>query len=343
MQLSPLGLHRVLEPAGALPQAADRLDAALPPQQNELAIAVSRLNIDSASMAQMREAAGGDAAAVAERIRTIVAQRGKMHNPVTNSGGMLIGEVSHIGPFWSPPPGCEPLAVGDRIATLVSLTLTPLQLDRIDHVNLDNDQVAVSGQAILFPTGIYAKLPDDIPENIALAVFDVCGAPAQTARLVRRGDCVVVLGGGGKSGVLCCAAAKRARAGMVIALERTERDRARAARFADVALLADATDAVAVADAIAKETGGQLADLVISCVNAPRAEMGAILSARQGGTVYFFSMATSFQAAALGAEGVGRDVYMLIGNGYAPGHAALALDLIRTNADLRHVFEEWYR
>jgi L-erythro-3,5-diaminohexanoate dehydrogenase len=55
--------------------------------------------------------------------------------------------------------------------------------------------------------------------------------------------------------------------------------------------------------------------------------------------VVFFSMATSFTAAALGAEGVAADVTMLIGNGYVPGHAQLALDLVRAEAGVRAIFE----
>jgi L-erythro-3,5-diaminohexanoate dehydrogenase len=71
----------------------------------------------------------------------------------------------------------------------------------------------------------------------------------------------------------------------------------------------------------------------------PGCEGGAILATAQGGTVIFFSMATSFSAAALGAEGVAADVTMLIGNGFAPGHANLALNLIRTTPPLRALFE----
>jgi L-erythro-3,5-diaminohexanoate dehydrogenase len=67
--------------------------------------------------------------------------------------------------------------------------------------------------------------------------------------------------------------------------------------------------------------------------------MGAILATRDGGTVYFFSMATSFTKAALGAEGVSRDVAMLIGNGYCPGHADATLALLRDEPALRAIFE----
>ena len=62
----------------------------------------------------------------------------------------------------------------------------------------------MDAQAILFESGLYAVLPNDIPEKLALAVLDVAGAPAQVARLVKEGDTVCIIGGGGKSGVLCC-------------------------------------------------------------------------------------------------------------------------------------------
>jgi L-erythro-3,5-diaminohexanoate dehydrogenase len=54
-------------------------------------------------------------------------------------------------------------------------------------------------------------------------------------------------------------------------------------------------------------------------------------------------MATSFSAAALGAEGLAADVEMLIGNGYVPGHARFALDLLRSEPGVRRVFEDRVR
>jgi L-erythro-3,5-diaminohexanoate dehydrogenase len=74
-------------------------------------------------------------------------------------------------------------------------------------------------------------------------------------------------------------------------------------------------------------------------VDVPGCEHGAILSTARGGTVVFFSMATSFPAAALGAEGLAADVTMLIGNGYLPGHADHALDLFRREVGVRRLFQ----
>ena len=99
---------------------------------------------------------------------------------------------------------------------------------------------------------------------------------------------------------------------------------------------------VEVMETVARLTDGKLADLVVNCASVPNTEMAAILSVRDGGTVIFFSMATSFTAAALGAEGVGKDVQMIVGNGYVPRHAELTLELLRRQEGLRRLFEQRY-
>ena len=340
---SPYGTHRVIEPLGVLPQAAWKLDARMVIAPNEILIDVQTLNIDSASFTQINNEVGHDAAAVAAKVLSIVAERGKMHNPVTGSGGMLIGTVAQVGADIADTCG---LQVGERIATLVSLSLTPLHIERIQAVHLERDQIDIEGQAVLFQTGLFAKLPHDIPETTALAILDVAGAPAQTARLVQPGQTVLVIGGGGKSGTLCVYEARKRAGptGCVIGVSPFAKDCKRMRQFGwvDHALQVDATDAVAVMNAVAAVTQDRLADVTINCVNIQHTEMGSILATREGGKIYFFSMATSFTAAALGAEGVGKDVEMLVGNGYARGHAEHALNLLRESPALRSLFEGLY-
>ena len=329
-----LGVHRVLTPAGVLPQAAHRLDPDPAIGPDEVRIAVQRLNLDAASFRQLSEAGGGDGAAVRAAVLDIVATRGKMQNPVTGSGGMLIGTVDAVGS--ESPLG---LAVGDRVATLVSLTLTPLRItDGLARWDGRSEQVPAEGTAILFARSIAAVLPDDLPDAVSLAVLDVCGAPAATARVVERtaARSVTVLGAAGKSGCLSLAAARAAGATSLTGLVRTPGEAAAltAAGLADRVVVADATDPLAVAAAV-----GAPAEVTVVCVDAPGAEHGAILATADGGTVVFFSMATSFSAAALGAEGMAADVTMLVGNGYTPGHAALALGLYRSEAGVRALID----
>ncbi len=371
----PTGLHRVLEPQGVLPQAALRLDTRRELWPDEVRIRVERLNLDAASFRQLERKHDGHGDAVRAEVLDIIASRGKMQNPETGSGGMLVGTVEEVGE--QSPLG---LRVGDRVTTLVSLTLTPLVIeDGLADWDGKSEQVPARGYAILFGRSIAARIPDDLPAELSLSVMDVCGAPALTARVVRQyvstqpqrdaeaaspnqsrpslarqpdpstvdaapaprpdGPVVAVIGGAGKSGSMSLAAARDAGAARTIGVvpHRAEADLLESAALADVVSVADARDPVALSRAVA-EAGGP-ADVTVVCVDVPGCEGGAILSTADGGTVLFFSMATSFSAAALGAEGLAADVTMLVGNGYLPGHADYAMSLLRGNAGVRNLFE----
>jgi L-erythro-3,5-diaminohexanoate dehydrogenase len=333
----PVGMHRVLEPPGALPQAAQRLDTDPAIRDDEVRVRVQRLNLDAASFRQLADKHNGDGDAVRAEVLEIVSRRGKMHNPVTGSGGMLVGTVEEVGP--ESPLG---LSVGERVATLVSLTLTPLVVeDGLAGWDGRSEQVPCDGYAILFARSIAAVLPDDLPVGLSLSVMDVCGAPALTAKVVGQYDnpVVAVVGGAGKSGSLSLAAAKAAGAGTTIGVvpQGREADMLTEAGVADVVTIADARDPVALSAAV--EKAGGPADVTVVCVDVPGCEGGAILATADGGTVVFFSMATSFSAAALGAEGLAANVTMLIGNGYTPGHADYALSLLRAHGGVRGLFE----
>ncbi len=383
MTSSPFGLHRVYapepgEPGGGgavLPQAAWRLDPDPRIRPDEVRVRVERLNLDAASFRQLRESTGGGPDDMRAAVLEVITSRGKMHNPVTGSGGMLTGVVAEAGP--QSPLG---LRAGMRIATLVSLSLTPLAIaDGLAAWDGQSEQIPCAGHAILFARSIAVQLPDDLPGALALAVFDVCGAPALTRRVVsayragrgfgdrpagspaagspaagssaagssaagssaagRPGPVVAILGAAGKSGSLSAAAARAAGAAAIIGVVPSDAEATllHESGLADVIVLADARDPVALAEAVAGAGGP--ADVTVVCVDVPGCEGGAILATAPGGTVVFFSMATSFSAAALGAEGMAADVTMLIGNGYVPGHAELALDLVRTSPAVRTLFE----
>ena len=334
---SPLGLHRVTDPPGVLPQAAWRLDDDPAIAADEVRVRVDRLNLDAASYRQIRETYAGDPDKIRAAVLEIIATRGKMQNPVTGSGGMLTGTVEEVGP--ESPLGLVP---GQRIATLVSLTLTPLVItDSLYRWGAHSEQVPCEGHAILFARSIAAVLPDDLSVPLSLAVLDVCGAPALTQRVVTKGSVAVIIGAAGKSGALSAVAARQAGAAKVIGVVPTEAEAVLlrgVPGLADEIVVADARDPVGLAEKV-EEAGGP-GDVTVVCVDAAGCEGGAILSTKQGGTVVFFSMATSFSAAALGAEGLAADVTMLIGNGYVPGHAELALGLIRSMPSVRKLFEQ---
>jgi L-erythro-3,5-diaminohexanoate dehydrogenase len=326
-----LGADRVVHPAGALPQPAERLDASGPVLPGEVEVAVERLCLDSTSHRDLRERADGDPDRMVARILEIVAARGKMHNPETDSGGILLGTVTAVGEGHpSPPP------LGARIATLGSLTLTPLWIDAITHLDPDSPQVQVAGTAYVFESAAWTPLPDDLSVKAALEVFDVCAAASQTRVLAPAARTVCVLGAG-HAGRLVLAAARDANEDATLVAVDVDADAvAEVAELGlcDIGVAADLRDPLAALDAV-RGAGAAPAELTVVVVNAAGCEPGAILLTADGGTVLFFSMATSFSAAALAADGISTEARMLVGSGYAPDRGTYALELVRGSEPLR--------
>lgn len=338
---SKYGLHRVIEPLGVLPQSCDKLDNTMICYDNEILVDVKTLNIDSASFTQIEHACQNDEEKMKKMILDIVKIRGKMQNPITGSGGMFLGVVKEIGKSLK-----IDLAKGDWIASLVSLSLTPLKIHEIKRIDFEKDQVEVDAEAILFESGIYAKIPTDLPKNIVLSALDVAGAPAQVQKLVSPGDNVLILGASGKSGLLCSYQARKSagKSGMVIGVinDLTQKSDLERLGVCDHILVADATNPMDVFDKVMKVSGGELMDVTINVVNVANTEMTSILPTKDEGVVYFFSMATSFTKAALGAEGIKKETTMMIGNGYTAGHAECTLNLLRESKTLYDIFAKRY-
>jgi L-erythro-3,5-diaminohexanoate dehydrogenase len=329
-----LGADRVLEPVGSLPQPAERLDASGPVRRFELELAVERLCLDSTSHREIRARTDGDADRMAARILEIVRARGKMHNPATDSGGILLGTVESAGEGFSdrPPPAT-------RIVTLASLTLTPLRLEAITGLDPASPQVEVTGTAYVFDRAPWAALPDDIPLGTALDLFDVCSAASHTRALAPADGTVCVLGAGHAGRLALAAARDSMEAGTVVAVdvdpEATER--VTSLGLCDIGVTADLRNPLATLREM-RSAGVPAADLTVVVVNAADCEPTAILITAGSGTVLFFSMATNFSAAALTPDGLSSEVRMLIGSGYAPDRGAYALDLFRRTPALRECF-----
>jgi len=326
-----LGADRVISPAGALPQPAERLDASGPTRPFELEVDVERLCLDSTSFRNIRERSLGDPERMAARILEVVAERGKMHNPETDSGGIALGTVTEVGDRYTDPP-----APGQSIVTLASLTLTPLRLTEVTRLDPDNPQVEVRGTAYVADRSAWGPVPEDLPLETVLAVYDVYGAGSITHELVSAGSQTVVVLGAGHAGKVALAAARDAGAATVIAVDVDPEAVERVERLGlcDLAVATDLRDPIGAAAAL-KEAGAPPADLTVVVVNATGCEPAAILLTKPTGTVLFFSMATSFGTAALTGDGMASGARMLIGNGYTPDVGAYSLDLVRRTPALQ--------
>ena len=339
--LRSLGIHRVIEPRGSLPQAAWRLDNTPVAQFSETLVDIKALHIDSASFTQIAHICDHDTERMKKHIMDIVVQRGKMHNPVTGSGGVLIGTIRELDETYG---NIHDLTIGDTIISLTSLSWLPLYLESINAIHLDRSEVEVTGTAIFFRSNPLAKLPSDLSPNIVVAALDVAGAPSRAATLVQSGQRIIVLGAGGTAGLLtiCALRQRLGSQGEIIAVEFNEQALLDVASLnvADVLVQGDATQTLKLVEKVQDACTGReyQADLAINVVNVPKTEFATILLTKPNGRILFFSMATSFTAAALGAEGLARQVEMYIGNGYMPDKGAVALQLLRDYPVLRTIF-----
>lgn len=336
-----LGIHRVVDPQGTLPQAAWKLDNTPSVQPSETLVDVRALHVDSASFTQIASVCNRDPERMKKHILDIINQRGKMHNPTTGSGGVLVGTIRQLDEIYGKT---HDLAIGDTIVSLTSLSWLPLYLESLDVIHLDRSEIEVTGQAIFFRSNPLAKLPDDLPHNSVVAALDVAGAPSRVATMVQPGQRITVLGAGGTAGLLTLCALRQCLGpqGEIIGVEYNEqalRD-VDSLKVADVLVQGDATQALELVEKVCDACAGReyQADLTINVVNVPHTEFATILLTKPAGRILFFSMATSFTAAALGAEGIARQVEMHIGNGYMPDNGAVALQLLRDYPLLRAIF-----
>jgi len=332
-----LGVHRALDPPGALPHIARVLDARTPANEYEAELDVEMLAIDATSFAAIRRHAGADPDGMASAIAEIVADRGKLQNPWTGSGGVLLGRVRAVGARHH---ARDQLAGGGLVVPLASLIAVPLSLEEVGPVDPSSPHVPVRGRAIVTGAMLCAPVPDDLAPEVALTALDVYPAASYVRELAGH-TCRLLVLGAGHAGLLALAAAGTTigPAGSVSAVDISEPALRRAQEVAPgmTAVRADVTAPVAVLQALAA-AGAPKADLTLVCTSVEGAEGAALVATASTGTIVFFSTATRFAAAALGADAIGSQARLLIPNGLTEDRGEYALQLLRDVAPLRQAF-----
>jgi L-erythro-3,5-diaminohexanoate dehydrogenase len=332
-----LGIHRSLSPPGALPHIAQAVDAATPGNEYEVELDVETLAVDATSFRTIAERSDGDPDRMAATIAQIVTEHGKLQNPWTGSGGVLSGRVRAVGSSAATPA----LMPGELVVPLASLISIPLLLDEVGPVDPSTPQIPARGRAIVTGGMTCARMPADLPAAVALSAFDVYPAASHVRELAAPGCHVLVLGAG-HAGLMAIAAARRAVGGTgtvsAVDVSGAALARARAVDPDVVAVDADVTDALLVTHALAEQGMGP-ADLTLLCTSVGGAEGTAILASASRATIVFFSTATKFAAAALGADAVGSQPRLLIPCGLTDDRGEYALELLRALPALRKAFE----
>lgn len=166
------GLERVIAPAHVFPASAWQLDNSRVLRSGEMRVNVKKIHIEGSGFRQICQEANNDEEIIKEKINDIVIRRGKLHNPVTDTGGLLYGVIEEIAPDYDNGKGFE---VGDEIILNASLAGTPLYIDKIHSIDKMYTQIDVDGYAIILPGSPAVKRPAGLPVNLLMFIFNESG------------------------------------------------------------------------------------------------------------------------------------------------------------------------
>ncbi|MDD5832880.1 MAG: sigma 54-interacting transcriptional regulator [Clostridiales bacterium] len=345
-QESIYGPYRTVKPEGTLPNLAWKLDNSLPIRADEMLIDVRVINVNAASFGQIAVECGNDPLQIARKITSIVSLRGKLHNPITGTGGTLMGIVEEIGPEH---PQYGKVKKGDAICTLASTSMTPLAIDSIQKVNMNTRQIAARGHAILFRDSIFAKVPEGWNPNIFLAIVGEAGSCCESAVHCSTGSTVVLLGASEKVGIMSMFSIreKLGSSGRLIAVTRKaeQYEALKALGVTDQIIVSDFRKPLSALKEIRdrlKDSGIEEVDYTVDCSNTPGHEMLGILLTKECGTVYFANPAVNYSEASLGAEGIGKEIDIFFYRGYLKGHVDYCIKLTEKNPVILKWFSKRY-
>ena len=327
--MDSFGLERSIEPRHALAHQAWKIDNTMTLRSDEVLIDVKIININLASFNEILDETGEDRALLCQRVLEIVRERGKLHNPVTNSGGMLYGTVVELGPSY---PNIYHIRPKDEIISLSSLTVTPLHITQILRIDYESAQLEVEGQAILYANSPVVKKPPDLPLRAVIAAMDEAGAPTRSYQIVQPGQDVLILGASGRIGLMCGYAAKdkMGSSGRLVGIVRDQESRIQMEQCSvfDEVLELDATNLSAFCGTPHAEII-QRFDVVINCINTADTEAASLLAVKNHGTIYFATICCDYKFVALTAESIGKEIQVIPYTGFLEGHADYTLGLMR--------------
>jgi len=326
------GSKRVIEPKEVLPVSAWKVDNSRSIQPDELRLSIKRIHIESAGFRQICVESGNDEERIRDRISDLVIKRGKLHNPITDTGGLVYGTVEEIGSSFNNPMGLKP---GQDVICNVSLAAVPLSIREIGKIHFGLSQVEAEGYAIIHEALPLIRTPDDVLVSLLLYALDESGTLYAVHRCARGRKRCLVVGNSLLSNLLFGLAIRKAAgpdadivclfdnntdlgaksSGLRILLEKTFTS----IRYVNIIKPMECLDKLDIG----------LFDLSVNCADMAGAETINILSTRDEGVVYFANMINNYNIALYITEVIRRKIDIRVGEGYDPGYAEFDIELAR--------------
>lgn len=332
-QYDGFGQTRVLEPQHVLPTSAWKLDNSRNLESFEMRVDIHKIHIEGTSFKQICLEANDNDERIKQKIMDIVIRRGKLHNPVTDTGGLFFGTVSEIGSEYENVLKLKP---GDEIICNTSMASVPIGIDKVSSIDRTFGQVDVEGHAIVYDKIPVVKRSKDVNLNLLLYALNESGTLLKVSSTAVGKRKFLVVGNNKLTNLFFGYAIKkvaREDAEIICLLDRktesmlggSSMDRLMDSVFSEVRMV-DILKPLECMEEIQKKAPF---DLSVNCADIPGAETINILATRQGGTVVFANLINNYNIALYITEAISKQLEIKCADGFVASYENFDIDIVK--------------
>lgn len=330
---SSYGIDRVVSPPAVFPAAAWELDNSRALRSGEVRVSLRRLHIEGTSFRQLCQETANDDELMKKKIIDIVMTRGKMHNPITDTGGVLYGVIEEMDPAFANPDG---LKVGDEVLCNASLAGVPTAITNITSIDPVYPQIEAEGYAILLPGVPIMRKPADLPTDLMLFLFNESGTIYNVYKEARNVKNAAVIGNSWLMTLLYGYTIRRAagpEANIYCLLDRNTEPLPEGGQIQKLVDLVftrtEHMNMLRPVTCLEKLEPYHEMDLSVNCVDIPGSETINVVATKSGGTVVFANFISNYNMALYITEAVSRELKIMCADGYLNEYAGLDFELVR--------------
>ena len=327
------GTNRVLEPQHVLPTSAWRLDNSRSISAGEIRVDIKRIHIEGTSFKQICLEANDNDQRIKQKIMDIVIRRGKLHNPVTDTGGLFYGTVSEIGAEYDNKKNFKP---GEEVVCNASLASVPIYIDKILSIDRAYGQIELEGYAILYDEVPLVRRPEGIPIDLLLFAFNESGTLYRISNTAVGKKKFLIVGNNLLSNLLFGYAVRkvaREDAEVVCLLDRKTDTVLKGKSIDDLSRRVFTevhyVDILKPMECLAGLNADSLFDLSINCADIPGAETINILATKSGGTVVFANLINNYNIALYITESISRQLDIRCADGYLEAYDEFDIEIVK--------------
>ncbi len=327
------GMNRVLEPQHVLPTSAWKLDNSRAIAPDEIRVDIKRVHIEGTSFKQICMESNDNDQRIIQKITDIVSRRGKLHNPVTDTGGLFYGIVSEIGSQYH---NVKDFVEGEEVVCNASLASVPIYIEKIVSIDRAFGQIEVEGYAVLYNEVPLVRRPRGIPINMMLFAFNESGTIYRITNTAVGKKRFLVVGNNLLSNLLFGYAIRKVASedAQVVCLLDRKTDMVLQGRSIDQLISKVFTEVHYVDILKPMECLGNLRvrsffDLSVNCADIPGAETINILATKSGGTVVFANLINNYNIALYITESISKQLDIRCADGYLEAYDEFDIEIIK--------------